>query len=136
MLGLPICDFADQFFPGLPKTISLNAEKTDHDGVFAVPASSVDAYMTTFNPQPLRYSRATKNVPGSPINFGNAKGMTFDRTIIFSHGPLKKFLRTGQVDDAGKAIEKIYVAVTRAKQSVAFVVDDGSPIASVPLYEI
>ena len=130
-----ICDLADQFHPKAPNTESKNTDITGHDGVFAVRKSHVAAYMQAYNPQPLRYSRATRNIPGKPINYGNAKGMTFDRTLIYPHAPLKKFLKTGELKDAGKEVAKIYVAITRARQSVAFVVDDDSPIAGLNIFD-
>lgn len=129
-----ICDFADQFYPTFPKTKSRNEETTGHDGVFAIEASQVAAYFTRFAPQPLRYNRTHKGIPGSPINFGNAKGMTFDRTLIYPHGPLAKFLQSGDIADAGAEISKLYVAVTRARQSVGFVVPDGSPVKAMSVY--
>jgi DNA helicase II / ATP-dependent DNA helicase PcrA len=130
-----ICDFADQLYPHLPKTESLNKVMTGHDGIFAVPKSKVPRYIEVFGPQPLRYDRRAKDIPGAPINFGSSKGMTFDRTLIYPHEKLKKFLMTGNLEDAGAAIAKIYVAVTRAKQSAAFVMPDGSTPASIPVYE-
>lgn len=130
-----ICDLADRFYPDAPHTESRNADVTGHDGVFAVQKSQVQAYMDAYNPQPLRYSRATRNIPGKPINFGNAKAMTFQRTLIFPHGPLKKYLSTGDLKDAGKDIAKIYVAITRARQSVSFVVEDGAPLSGLTIYE-
>ena len=119
-----ICDFADQFHPKAPNTESRNMNVTGHDGVFAVRRDRVPGYVGTYNPQPLRYNRTTRDIEGKPINFGSAKGMTFDRTLIYPHTPLRKFLKTGNIKDAGKEIAKIYVAITRARQSVAFVVDD------------
>lgn len=132
-----ICDFADQFHPDAPNTESKNTDVTDHDGIFAVRKSDVAAYVEKFKPKPqtLRYSRATKNVVGRPLNFGAAKGMTFDRTIIYPHGPLKTFLATGNLADAGKELDKIYVAITRARQSVAFVVEDNAKLASLEHYK-
>ena len=61
--------------------------------------------------------------------------MTFDRTLIFPHAPLMNFLRTGNVKDAGKEIAKIYVAITRARQSVAFVVDNDGLTRGLTMYE-
>ena len=61
--------------------------------------------------------------------------MTFDRTLIYPHEKLKKFLMTGKLEDAGAAIAKIYVAVTRARQSAAFIVEDGATPASIPVFE-
>lgn len=119
-----ICDFADQLNPDLPKTESLNKHATGHDGVFLVRAADEKDYIERFAPQTLRYSRVRKDVPGRPINFGESKGMTFERTLIYPHNPLLKYLATGKLADAGKELSKIYVAVTRARQSTAFLVPD------------
>ena len=120
----PICDAADALFPDVPQTQSLNGESTNHDGLFVIPASHVGAYIEAYQPQTLRFSRSTKNVPGNPLNFGEAKGMTFERTLIFPHGKLLKYLKSGDLSHAGESLPKIYVGFTRAKQSVAFVVPD------------
>lgn len=130
-----ICDFADTLYPGLPRTTSLNKTVTEHDGVFAIPKSRFPKYIEAFRPQILRYSRAQRDIPGTPINFGSSKGMTFDRTLIFPHKPLEKFLMTGNIKDAGAEIAKAYVAITRARQSTAFVIRDGATPASVPIFE-
>tara|TARA_R110000787_G_scaffold248041_4_gene353612 strand:- start:931 stop:2010 length:1080 start_codon:yes stop_codon:yes gene_type:complete len=129
-----ICDFADRFFPEFPKTESHNEDETGHDGVFLLEEKYVAAYVDRFDPQPLRYNR-TRNVAfGHPINFGAAKGLTFPRTIVFPHGPLSKYLKTGKLEDAGKTLSLIYVAITRARQSVAFVVPDGFKSDVLPFY--
>jgi DNA helicase-2/ATP-dependent DNA helicase PcrA len=132
-----ICQFADQLYPNLPKTKSLNHKITGHDGVFAVARSQVPAYIEAFHPQTLRYSRASDDVPGNPINFGSAKGMTFERCLIFPHKKLEKFLLTGKLKDAGASasIAKIYVGATRARQSTSFVIPDGAKPASIPVFE-
>jgi ATP-dependent DNA helicase UvrD/PcrA len=57
--------------------------------------------------------------------------MTFDRTLIYSHGPLPKFLQTG---DTGSEISKLYVAVTRARQSNGFVVPDGLLVRAMSVH--
>ncbi len=120
----PICDFADLFYPGFPKTVSRNNNVTGHDGLFLVGKSEVEAYRSTYGPQTLRYNRSQLEVSGKPMNYGAAKGMTFERTLIYPNGPFLRYLKTGKIEDAGKEIPKLYIAVTRAKQSVAFVVPD------------
>lgn len=131
-----ICDFADLFHPDFPKTESRNKTVTDHDGVFLVEESYVPAYLDAFNPQPLRYNRTQLGISGRPINYGASKGMTFERTLIYPNGPLKKFLKTGKLEDAGKEIPKIYIAVTRARQSVAFVVPDRFESEILPTFKV
>lgn len=129
-----ICDFADQFYPDSPDTESKNPNVTQHDGVFAVRRGDIESYMDTYDVQPLRYNRRTKCERGEPLNFGASKGMTFERTLIYPHGPLREFLLTGTLEKAGKEIEKIYVAVTRARQSVAFVVEDDAVPAGLAIF--
>tara|TARA_R110002126_G_C10161839_1_gene472870 strand:+ start:187 stop:498 length:312 start_codon:yes stop_codon:yes gene_type:complete len=94
----------------------------------------VSQYMQRFAPQPLRYNKTRGVESGSPINYGEAKGMTFDRVLIYPHRPLLKYLKTGNLTDAGKELAKIYVAITRARQSVTFVVPDGFESGLLPFY--
>jgi DNA helicase-2/ATP-dependent DNA helicase PcrA len=130
-----ICDFADAIFPDCHKTKSFQETTTKHDGLFFVRQSDIAAYMEAFSPQPLRYNRARTVQFGNPFNFGESKGLTFDRTLIYPHAPLQKYLDTGKLSDAGKELAKIYVAVTRAKYSVGFVVPDKFKSAQLPYYQ-
>lgn len=114
-----ICRFADALWPDMATTESYNHDSTGHDGVFLVSRGSLDDYVKRFTPQVLRYNiRSASRL--SAMNFGVAKGLQFDRVLIIPNDPIKKYLRTGEV---GKLKEqtraKFYVAVTRAKHSVA-----------------
>lgn len=119
-----VCDFANRFFPDLPATVSSVKAKTEHDGAFLVKQSDEKLYYTKFEPQTLQYKRSGKERLGSPLNFGEAKGMTFDRVMIYPHAKLKDFLKSGTMTLSGESKTKSYVAVTRARHSVAFVVPD------------
>jgi DNA helicase II / ATP-dependent DNA helicase PcrA len=133
-----ICAFADAFYPDLPKAQSLNAQKTGHDGVFAVRQCHVDQYIERFKPQTLQLRQASTAVSGHPINFGAAKGMTFDRVLIFPHKGLLEVIRTGNVSKLGNSDEtraKVYVGVTRARQSVGIVIPDVLTPAALAVYE-
>ena len=131
-----ICDFADGFHPVSKATESRNKNTTEHDGVHAVRKKDVEAYISKFDtaPQVLRYSKATKNLPGQPMNFGQSKGMTFENTLIYPHGNFKKVLNTGDPKHAEKSLQKIYVAVTRAKQSVGIVVENNYNGRVLPIF--
>lgn len=67
-----------------------------------------------------------KGIPESfsPLNFGKSKGLKFDRVLIYANGPVKKFLK-GDYEAVSKPKTKagLYVALTRARFSVAFVTD-------------
>ena len=129
-----ICDAADKLFPDAARTISRNLDRTGHDGMFLVRERDVDAYINRFSPQALRYSRRQKNVPGIPYNFGEAKGMTFERVLIFPHKRLETYCLTGKLEDAGNDLPKNYVAMTRARQSVAIVMPNGTESGIAPIY--
>ena len=131
-----ICDAADKLFPGVRGTISRNDARTGHDGMFLVRQRDVGVYVEKFSPQALRYNRRTKNVPGVPYNFGEAKGMTFERVLIFPHKPLQTYCVTGKLEDAGRELPKIYVAMTRARQSVGIVVPNGTKGGIAPVYSV
>lgn len=111
-------------WPNMEKTVSKNSTTTGHDGIFVVSKNNVHEYVKRYKPTILRYDRKTKETYGYPaLNFGNAKGLEFDRVLIIPHGPIKKYLKSGDVNDVSGSLEKFYVAVTRAKHSVAFLYD-------------
>lgn len=116
-----ICDFADALYPHLSKTISKNYDKTGHDGVFCIPKSRVASYIEEFHPTLLKYSRTTKTMGYAALNIGVSKGQTYDRVLIFPTTPMKRYLKTRIPADAGDPA-KLYIAVTRARYSAAFVV--------------
>lgn len=122
-----ICDFADQIFPSLPRTISDSVPTTGHDGVFTVPQSLLADYRRDIGPfTALRHDKNADTLGLPAINIGVAKGSTHDRVIIFPTKPMLTFLKDGDSSKL-KAPEKLYVAVTRARFSVAFVVPDTWP---------
>lgn len=118
-----ICDFADALFPDLPTTTSRNPEATGHDGIFAVKESSVDRYVTRYRPVVLRYDRRAETFGLSASNIGACKGRTFERVLVCPTRGMRAFLETRDPSVAGDRA-KLYVAVTRARSSVAFVVTE------------
>ena len=78
-----IANLGDSFFPGEPPNKSLNNVVTGHDGIFIVPTSKVEAYVETYAPQVLRFDRKTKCEGFAATNFGESRGSTFDRVLIF-----------------------------------------------------
>jgi len=117
-----ICDFADEVFPEFKKTTSMNGIKTGHDGIFIIKGCDVYKYCERNKPVILRWNKTSDTMGLSAINIGMSKGRTYERVLIFPTNPMKLFLKTKQPDDAGDR-SKLYVAVTRAKYSAAFVVE-------------
>lgn len=118
-----ICDFADDLFPNLPRTTSRNTEQTGHDGIFSVPRSEALGYFDQYKPAVLRHAINSDTMGLPAINFGVSKGSTYDRVLIFPTKPMLAYINSKDLTKAG-ALSKFYVAVTRAKYSVAFVVPD------------
>lgn len=122
-----IADFSDQIFSsefGFSRTESLMRTRTEHDGVFLVNKKDFDVYYAQFRPVILRHSKESwKELDEfSPINFGMAKGLTFDRVAVAATKPIQDFLVRGQrLKDMSACA--FYVAVTRARYSVAIIVD-------------
>jgi DNA helicase II / ATP-dependent DNA helicase PcrA len=117
-----ICDFADALFPDLPRTESAMQYRTDHDGVFQIKRAEAVDYYHQYAPVVLRYDRRADTLGLPAQNFGSCKGKTFDRVLIFPTAPMRQYLNERD-PNLVQSIEKFYVAVTRAKYSVAFVVD-------------
>ncbi len=130
-----ICDFSNKLFPDYPQTTSDNTETTEHDGVFLVRPKDVAQYLEQYEPMQLRDSKTTKetNINFPIMNFGQSKGLSFDRVLIYPTGPIKKWLKDNTSPLASTSRSKLYVAITRARYSVAFVYDyeDGENIAGV-----
>jgi DNA helicase II / ATP-dependent DNA helicase PcrA len=117
-----IADFADRIFGenyGFKKTCSQQTRTTGHDGVFAVEPQHVISYVEFCRPQCLRYSSASAKEYGLDFrNFGEVKGLTFERVLIVPTKPIEKFVVSG-AELPGRSACGFYVGVTRAKHSVA-----------------
>lgn len=132
-----IADFADAFFPGEPTTISKNDKDTGHDGVFVIGRPLVEQYVGRFRPQVLRLDRKTDCADYPALNFGDSKGMTFDRVLIFPHKSGQSWLKSGDFKHVAGSVAKLYVGVTRARHSVAFVHDGACALkGAVPFVDV
>ncbi|MDR0681794.1 MAG: UvrD-helicase domain-containing protein [Dysgonamonadaceae bacterium] len=125
-----ICDFADNLYPDLPKTKSKNIDIKVHTGIFFVKEQDVGKYLEQYKPIQLRNSM-TKDVNEKyPVkNFGEAKGLTFDRVLIYPTVPILKWLKDNNSILANTSRSKFYVAITRAKYSVGIIVENNEQTA-------
>ena len=127
-----IAAFSDTIFDsswGFPATRSKNDAVTDHDGMYLVTTKHVDAYVDKYRPQCLRHSKSSgKKFDLDFLNFKVSKGMTYERVLIIPTEPITKFIQSGTYLGPTPA-SSFYVAVTRAKQSVAIVLDEAGASA-------
>ena len=95
-------------------------EETEHDGVYLIKKEDAGDYYACFKPQILKYDSKTVIDGYRSVNFGACKGETFDRVLIYPNKVFQNFILKGK---ALASPEKYYVAVTRPKYSIAFVLE-------------
>lgn len=121
-----ICEFSSTLYPQMPITSPCNCmdchvDRISHQGIFLINKDDCDVYMQMYNPIQLRNNKKEEISDASQCyNFGKSKGKTFDRVLIYPTVEIKVWLkdRTHVLKDTTKA--KLYVAITRARYSVAF----------------
>lgn len=98
-----------------------------HSGLFRITEADLSAYVGRFDPLSLRWDRRfARNLETLTIwnNFGEVKGLESDSVVIFPTPALKNFLATGDCIENSNIAAKCYVAITRARHSVAFVLPE------------
>ncbi|MBK6285824.1 MAG: UvrD-helicase domain-containing protein [Draconibacterium sp.] len=134
-----ICNYASKLYPNFEKTEPCECDNCrssiiTHEGVFIIKPKDVCAYMKTYSPTQLIWSKSTKVIPNYPVlTFGKSKGKTIDRVIVYPTPNIKKWIKDNTYDFTElkkrkrKPIkdvkEKFYVALTRARHSVAIIYD-------------
>ena len=120
-----ICDLANQVFAEYPSCGYQDQPPTEHDGVFFISPDDVDDYLAKYHPVQLR-DKVT--VPVNPdcdaYNFGDSKGLTFERVLIYPTKTMLNWFINHQSDLAFKSRCRLYVAITRARHSVGIVFDN------------
>ena len=119
-------------------------EKTNHNGIYILKKSQVSQYYKIYHPVILRDSKKTKidfHLTSQLIvyNSQKSKGLGFDRVLIYPTGELLQWIKNPKHELKARTRAKSYVAVTRARFSVAFVVKDKdarevSLSAGIPLW--
>ncbi|MDP2947068.1 MAG: UvrD-helicase domain-containing protein [Nanoarchaeota archaeon] len=119
-----ICDLSNKLFPDQVMTTSGNNTETGHDGVFLIRSADVNNYIETYNPVQLRDNIKTHvNDNYRVMNFGESKGLSFDRVLIYPTQPFCNWLFNIHSELAPTSRSKFYVAITRARFSVGIVYD-------------
>lgn len=117
-----ICNLSNKLFSDLPPTTSGNTDTSNHDGVFLVREEDVNEYLETYSPVQLRENIKTEvNQNYRVMNFGESKGLSFDRVLIYPTNPILKWLKDNNSELAPTSRSKLYVALTRARYSVGII---------------
>lgn len=125
-----ICELANQIYPDFPPCEYQEQEPTDHDGVYFVKPEDVNTYLEKYKPIQLRENvKVAVNLDYDVINFGESKGLTYDRVLIYPTKPMLDWICDHSKEMKAQSRSKLYVAITRARHSVAIVFDNKKKIA-------
>ncbi|PKP29599.1 MAG: DNA helicase II [Bacteroidetes bacterium HGW-Bacteroidetes-17] len=92
------------------------------EGIYLVREADLENYLERFNPIQLRWNNLQEVNPNySVYNFGESKGKTFHRVIIYPTDKMEKWIYNNNTDLPFSTRAKFYVAITRAKYSVAII---------------
>ena len=123
-----ICNFSSKLYPNLPKINPCDCQSCrnnnlQHEGVFLINEDNVKDYVVEFKPIILRWDKRTTVVNGIIYNMGVSKGKTFDRVLIYPTKEMREWIEDNSKSLKNGTRAKFYVAITRAKYSVAIVYD-------------
>lgn len=108
-------------------------------GAFIINLSDYAHYLAAVRPLQLRDAVDSAGIdPSAPaMNFGESKGRGFDHVVILPTTPMKKWLADHTSELKPQSRARFYVAMTRARHSVAIAMDwkQGALPAGFTLYE-
>ncbi|MCU4165597.1 UvrD-helicase domain-containing protein [Carboxylicivirga caseinilyticus] len=123
-----ICNFSSKLYPEFPTVPACECDEcrsnpSNHEGVFFIEKTEVDEYLKTHNPVQLRWSSTTKiNQSYKALNFGESKGKTFERILIYPTVDMSKWIKDNTHKLKNETRAKLYVAITRARRSVGIII--------------
>jgi DNA helicase-2/ATP-dependent DNA helicase PcrA len=127
-----IATLADSIFGpdwGFEPTISANEVASGHDGLFAVTPDHAAAYVEAYGPLCLRRNASSARTLALPfVNIGMAKGLEREHVLIAPTAAMREFFQHGTPLEPAAACS-LYVAVTRARSSVAVLAEDPDQLA-------
>lgn len=122
-----ICDYASKLYIDFTPMTSCgccNIVPNIHEGVFLVKPEHVLDYLNLYNPMQLRWDKRSKTHLGfESLNFGESKGATFERILIYPTGDMENWIVNNKSKLADGARAKFYVGLTRARFSAAIIFD-------------
>lgn len=124
-----ICNYSAKLYPDLSQSTSCDCINcrdgvTDHEGIFLIKPNAAEQYLVDFKPIQLIWnSRTRHNINFPSNNFGQSKGATYERVLIYPTQDMQNWINNNQFSLKNQTKAKLYVAITRAKRSVAIVMD-------------
>lgn len=132
-----ICAFASLLYPDEVVThphMSRVREMTgQHKGVYVIAGEDVEDYIEKVHPTILRHDIRVEVPQNADVyNMGIAKGMEFEDVLIYPTCDMQKWM-LGKSGLKGYEKAKFYVAITRARHSVAIVMKNKQEVNKVQI---
>lgn len=125
-----ICNLSSKLYPEMNPSAACTckgcrSKEVDGAGLFIVRRADYAHYIETYRPVQLRDKVTTVGIDErfSFMNFGESKGRGFDRVVILPTQDMLKWISNADQKLAPSTRAKFYVALTRARYSVALVAD-------------
>jgi len=125
-----ICTFSSKLYPALLASQACNCTNCRQNpppnaGLFILSIADYPYYMATVRPMQLRDRVTSSGVDDTfPVaNFGESKGRGYDHVVILPTAPMQKWLGDPTTALKSQSRAKFYVALTRARHSVAIAMD-------------
>ena len=124
-----ICDYSSKLYRELPLAQQCECPdchtNNDHQGVFFILESEISSYVNKFSPVQLSWNKNCKFAINTKTryNFGQSKGSTYERVLIFPTLHMKYWVFDNNYDfeNSSSTKAKLYVALTRARVSATIV---------------
>lgn len=125
-----ICNYINTIYNDAESIVEESAERETNAekniGVYIIDSNDLAEYCHYYNPVILRYDKRTNieiEHECMVLNYGASKGATYDRTVIIPVKTVLPFVTKQTQISSNQTRSKFYVACTRAKHSMVFVVD-------------
>ena len=116
--------FMNNFYKKYDNLLTNEITYNTHQGIFVVRSNDVNAYLKKYCPIQLRYNKIKHvNTNFNALNYRETKGCTYDRTLIYPTKDLENYLKDKKEISKINTKNAIYVALSRAINSVAIVYD-------------
>jgi hypothetical protein len=132
-----ICSLSSKLYPDMEAITACSCgscrdKEVDGAGIFIVRRADYNRYVEMYHPMQLRDKVTSAGVDERfpAMNFGESKGRGFDRVIILPTEPMLRWICNVDEQLKPHTRAKFYVALTRARHSVALVAD--WPDAEIP----
>ena len=122
-----ICSYSNKLYPkfsAVEQCDCCHNLDRNHIGVFLLRKENIEDYLEKYNAVQLKWdSRVVVNENFTAINFGESKGISLDRVVIYPTEKMIDWIKNHKTNLETSTRAKFYVAITRARYSVAIVYD-------------